>query len=133
MLWSPNVWVLLAARLVDGVGVGLAVTTSPLYISEVSPAEIRGELNMLPQLLGTLGVFLAYVMVFFLSLTDDPSWRLMLAAMSLPSAAYLAVALFFLPESPRWLVSKGRTRDAKRVLQCLRDCDDVSGPQKSPA
>lgn len=127
MMWSPNVWVLLAARLVDGVGVGLAVTTSPLYISEVSPADIRGELNMLPQLLGTSGVFLAYVMVFFLSLTSDPSWRLMLAVMSLPAAAYLLVALLFLPESPRWLVSRGRTRDAKRVLQRLRNRDDVSG------
>ena len=127
MLWSPNVYSLVVARVIDGVGVGLAVTIAPLYISEVSPAEIRGELNTLPQLLGTSGVFLAYCMVFFISLTTDPSWRLMLGVMFVPSAIYLAITCFFLPESPRWLVSKGRTREAKQVLQRLRNKEDVSG------
>lgn len=127
MLWSPNVYMLLAARMVDGVGVGLAVTVAPLYISEVSPAEIRGELNTLPQLLGTSGMFLAYCMVFGLSLTNSPNWRMMLGFIVIPSLIYLALGLFFLPESPRWLVSKGRTKEARQVLQRLRNKEDVSG------
>ncbi|KAI5057741.1 hypothetical protein GOP47_0027756 [Adiantum capillus-veneris] len=127
MFWSPNVYMLLVARVLDGVGVGLAVTVGPLYISEVSPAEIRGELNTLPQLLGTTGMFLAYCMVFGLSLTSNPSWRMMLGFLFIPSLIYLALGLFFLPESPRWLVSKGRTKEAKQVLQRLRSKEDVSG------
>lgn len=127
MFWSPNVYMLLAARIIDGIGVGLAVTVGPLYISEVSPAEIRGELNTLPQLLGTTGMFLAYCMVFGLSLTSNPSWRMMLGFLFIPALLYLALGLFFLPESPRWLVSKGRTKEARQVLQRLRSKEDVSG------
>lgn len=127
MFWSPNVYMLLVARVVDGIGVGLAVTVAPLYISEVSPAEIRGELNTLPQLLGTSGMFLAYCMVFGFSLTSSPSWRMMLGFVLIPSLIYLALGLFFLPESPRWLVMKGRTKEAKLVLQRLRSREDVSG------
>ncbi|MCO5564157.1 hypothetical protein L7F22_017813 [Adiantum nelumboides] len=127
MVWSPNVYLLLAARIVDGVGVGLAVTVAPLYISEVSPAEIRGELNTLPQLLGTMGMFLAYCMVFGISLTTSPNWRMMLGLMLIPACIYLVLGLFFLPESPRWLVSKGKTKEAKEVLQRLRNKKDVSG------
>ncbi|KAL0324822.1 UNVERIFIED_CONTAM: Monosaccharide-sensing protein 2 [Sesamum radiatum] len=94
MLWSPNVYVLLLARLLDGFGIGLAVTLVPLYISETAPSEIRGLLNTLPQFTGSGGMFLAY--------------------------------LFYLPESPRWLVSKGKMLEAKRVLQNLRGREDVS-------
>ncbi|KAH7416547.1 hypothetical protein KP509_14G096100 [Ceratopteris richardii] len=127
MLWSPNVYLLLMARIVDGVGVGLAVTVAPLYISEVSPPEIRGELNTLPQLLGTSGMFLAYCMVFGISLTTSPNWRMMLGFMLIPSFIYLVLALYYLPESPRWLVSKGRTKEAMRVLERLRNKADVTG------
>ena len=127
MLWSPNVYMLLVARIVDGIGVGLAVTVAPLYISEVSPAEIRGELNTLPQLLGTSGMFLAYCMVFGFSLTSSPSWRMMLGFIFIPSVLYLLLAIFFLPESPRWLVSKGKVKEARKVLQRLRSKEDVSG------
>ncbi|KAK4390022.1 Monosaccharide-sensing protein 2 [Sesamum angolense] len=60
MLWSPNVYVLLLARLLDGFDIGLAVTLVPLYISETAPSEIRGLLNTLPQFTGSGGMFLAY-------------------------------------------------------------------------
>ncbi|PHT49709.1 hypothetical protein CQW23_09456 [Capsicum baccatum] len=127
MLWAPNVYVLLLARLLDGFGIGLAVTLVPVYISETAPPEIRGQLNTFPQFTGSLGMFLSYCMVFGLSLTQAPSWRLMLGVLSIPSLAYFFLALFYLPESPRWLVSKGRMKEAKRVLQRLRGREDVSG------
>ncbi|KAJ1260852.1 hypothetical protein BS78_10G264400 [Paspalum vaginatum] len=126
MIWSPSVLVLLLARLVDGFGVGLAVTLVPVYISETSPPEIRGLLNTLPQFTGSFGMFFAYVMIFYMTLQPGPSWRLMLGALSLPSLAYLALTSLYLPESPRWLVSKGRMKDARAVLQMLRGRDDVS-------
>ncbi|KAE9466308.1 hypothetical protein C3L33_01775, partial [Rhododendron williamsianum] len=115
MLWSPNVYVLLIARLLDGFGIGLAVTLVPVYISETAPPEIRGLLNTLPQFTGCVGMFLSYCMVFGMSLTDSPSWRLMLGVLSIPSIVYFGLTVFYLPESPRWLVSKGRMVEAKRV------------------
>ncbi|XP_076903938.1 monosaccharide-sensing protein 2-like [Bidens hawaiensis] len=127
MLWSPNVYVLLLARLIDGFGVGLAVTLTPIYISETAPPEVRGLLNTLPQFTGSGGMFLAYCMVFGLSLMASTSWRLMLGVVSIPSFVYFILTIFCLPESPRWLVSKGKMREAKRVLQRLRGTEDVSG------
>ena len=127
MLWSPNVYVLLMARILDGFGIGLAVTLVPVYISETAPPEIRGLLNTLPQFTGCGGMFLSYCMVFGMSLMDSPSWRLMLGVLSVPSVVYFVLTVTFLPESPRWLVSKGRMVEAKQVLQRLRGRDDVSG------
>ncbi|GFS35942.1 tonoplast monosaccharide transporter2 [Actinidia rufa] len=127
MLWSPNVYVLLVARLLDGFGVGLAVTLVPVYISETAPADIRGLLNTLPQFTGSAGMFLAYCMIFGMSLMTSPSWRFMLGILSIPSLIYFALAVLYLPESPRWLVSKGRMLEAKQVLQMLRGREDVSG------
>ena len=126
-LWAPNVYILLLARLLDGFGTGLAVTLVPVYISETAPSEIRGRLNTLPQFTGSGGMFLSYCMVFGMSLMESPSWRLMLGVLSIPALVYLGLTLFFLPESPRWLVSKGRMAEAKKVLQRLRGTDDVSG------
>ncbi|KAK6793128.1 hypothetical protein RDI58_012209 [Solanum bulbocastanum] len=127
MLWSPNVYVLLIARLLDGFGIGLAVTLVPLYISETAPSEIRGSLNTLPQFTGSGGMFLAYCMIFGMSLMTAPSWRLMLGVLSIPSFIYFVLVVLYLPESPRWLVSKGRMTEAKQVLQKLRGIEDVSG------
>ena len=127
MLWSPNVYVLLLARLLNGFGIGLAVTLVPLYISETAPSEIRGLLNTLPQFTGSGGMFLAYCMIFGMSLLASPSWRLMLGVLSIPALLYFVLTVFFLPESPRWLVSKGKMLEAKRVLQRLRGREDVSG------
>ncbi|CAB4309294.1 unnamed protein product [Prunus armeniaca] len=127
MVWSPNVYVLCIARLLDGFGIGLAVTLVPLYISETAPADIRGSLNTLPQFLGSGGMFLSYCMVFGMSLMNSPNWRLMLGVLSIPSIIYFLLTVFYLPESPRWLVSKGRMLEAKKVLQQLRGTEDVSG------
>lgn len=127
MLWSPNVYVLLLGRLLDGFGVGLVVTLVPIYISETAPPEIRGLLNTLPQFAGSGGMFLSYCMVFGMSLMPSPSWRLMLGVLFVPSLVFFFLTIFFLPESPRWLVSKGRMLEAKRVLQRLRGREDVSG------
>lgn len=84
MLWSPNVPILLLARLVDGFAIGLAVTLVPVYISETAPPDTRGLLNTLPQLTGSTGMFLSYCMVFLITLAPIPNWRLMLGVLLLP-------------------------------------------------
>ncbi|XP_020227781.1 monosaccharide-sensing protein 3 isoform X2 [Cajanus cajan] len=127
MLWAPNVSAVLCSRLLDGVAIALAITLTPLYISEIAPPDIRGTLNTLPQFSCSAGMFVAYVMVFCMSLTDAPSWRAMLGVVSVPSVAYFSLAMFYLPESPPWLVSKGRIPQARKVLQRIRGTEDVSG------
>ncbi|GMP35502.1 hypothetical protein CsSME_00007906 [Camellia sinensis var. sinensis] len=127
MLWSPNVYVLLVARLIEGFGIGLAVTLVPDYISETAPVDIRGLLNTFPQFAGSFAMFLAYCLIFGMSLMTSPSWQVMLGVLSIPSLVYFALATFYLPESPRWLVSKGRMLEAKQVLQRLWGREDVSG------
>ncbi|KAF7829073.1 monosaccharide-sensing protein 2-like [Senna tora] len=126
-LWSPNVYIVLLSRLLDGVAIALAVTLTPLYISEISPPDIRGQLNTVTQFSCSAGMFLSYCMVFSMSLMDSPSWRLMLALISILAIAYFLLTVFYLPESPRWLVSKGRIDDAMKVLQRIRGTEDVSG------
>ncbi|KAB2634149.1 monosaccharide-sensing protein 2-like [Pyrus ussuriensis x Pyrus communis] len=120
MLWAPNVYVLLMARLLDGFGIGLAVTLVPVYISETAPPEIRGLLNTLPQFTGSGGMFLSYCMVFGMSLKDAPTWRLMLGVLSIPSLVYFGLTLFYLPESPRWLVKE----EWRRLKKFCRDYAD---------
>ncbi|KAJ0968862.1 hypothetical protein J5N97_021739 [Dioscorea zingiberensis] len=127
MFWAPNIYVLLVARLVDGFGVGLAVMLVPVYISEIAPSDVRGFLNTLPQFSGCGGIFLSYSMIFTMSLIAKPDWRLILGALAIPSVISLVLTIFYLPESPRWLVSKGRMMEAKLVLQRLRGKEDVSG------
>jgi hypothetical protein len=127
MLWAPSVHVLLLGRLFAGFGIGLAVTLVPVYISETAPTEIRGQLNTLPQVTGSGGMFLSYCMLFGMSLMDSPSWRLMLGILCIPSLIFFALTVFYLPESPRWLVSKGRMIEAEQVLQRLRGREDVTG------
>eukprot|EP00897_Mesotaenium_endlicherianum_P003618 jgi/Mesen1/3284/ME001906S02387 len=125
--WSPSISVLVAGRSLNGFSVGLIATVAPLFIAECSPAEIRGQLATLPQLMGITGMVASYATVFALSLGPAPNWRFMLGLSLLPASLYLALVLLVLPESPRWLVSKGRIHEARAVLESLRDTDDVTG------
>ncbi|MED6204070.1 major facilitator superfamily [Stylosanthes scabra] len=127
MLWAPNVAFIVFSRFLDGMGIALAVTITPVYISEIAPPDIRGLLNTLPQFSCSLGMFLAYIWMFSMSLLKNPSWRAMLGVVSIPSVAYFFLVVFYLPESPPWLVSQGRISEAKKVLQRIRGEEDVSG------
>src|SRR5207244_8899956 len=111
----------------DGFCVGLAVTLIPFYIFETAPPEIHGLLNTLPQFTRSFGMFFSYCMIFAMTLSPSPNWRFMLGVLSVPSLAYLALTVFYLPESPRWLVSKGRMKEARVVLEMLRGRDYAAG------
>lgn len=127
MLWSPNVYVLLFTRLLVGCAIGLAGTFVPMYISEMAPPEIRGLLSTMPQFTYTGGLFLGYAFVFCMSLLNSSNWRFMLGILFAPSIIFCLLTVFYLPESPRWLLSKGRMLEAKKALQRLRGKEDVAG------
>jgi sugar porter (SP) family MFS transporter len=104
------------ARLVAGMAIGAASVVAPMYIAEISPSRIRGGLVSLNQMAIVTGMLSAFCMSWMVSGMGDSSWRFMFAAAALPSLAFLG-ALFFVPESPRWLLRVG---DANRAMDVLR-------------
>ena len=132
---------LVAYRIIGGVGIGIVSIVSPIYISEVSPAKIRGTLVSLYQLAVTVGFLLAYLANWVIDANIDSSltlrmtegtlnasditlwqkmmhteaWRGMLGSETLPALLFFLI-IFFIPESPKWLIVKGRLQKASAVL-----------------
>ncbi|CAN6288381.1 unnamed protein product [Urochloa humidicola] len=118
---APNFATLLVGRCVAGVGVGYALMIAPVYAAEIASADTRGALSSLPDICISLGILLGYVANYLLAkLPLVYGWRAMLGLGALPSAA-LAVGVFAMPESPRWLVMQGRAAEALAVLR--RECE----------
>jgi SP family sugar:H+ symporter-like MFS transporter len=118
----------LIARVAGGMAVGAASVLSPAYISEVAPASIRGRMTTLQQIMIITGLTAAFVVNYFLAAAAGQSteafwggiaaWRWMYLMQALPAAVFL-IALIMIPESPRYLVSKGRDAEARTVLDKL--------------
>ncbi|CAM0949772.1 unnamed protein product [Alopecurus aequalis] len=112
---------LMAGRFIAGIGVGYALVIAPVYAAEIAPASSRGLLSSLPEIFINTGVMLSYVSNFaFSTLPAHLSWRLMFAAAVVPTV-FLAAGVLAMPESPRWLAMKGRTDEAKAVLDRTSD------------
>ena len=103
------------ARVIGGLAIGIASTLSPLYIAEISPAKSRGLMVSLNQLAIVIGILLSYSVNYLLTGAGPANWRWMFASAAVPSFCFL-IALLFISESPRWLVQKGRERDAEHFL-----------------
>jgi len=112
----------LAARFVVGIAVGVTSMLTPLYIAELSPPKIRGALVTLNQLAIVTGIVVAYYVDYLFA--GSSNWRAMFISAVIPSVILL-VAFLFLPESPRWLVTKDREDDAFKVLDCVESTDDA--------
>ena len=125
---------LVAFRIIGGVGIGIVSIVSPIYISEVSPAKIRGTLVSLYQLAVTVGFLLAYLMNWVIDSGIDPAfganagelslwdkmfqteaWRGMLGTETIPALLFFLI-IFFIPESPKWLIVKNKMNKARLVL-----------------
>jgi SP family arabinose:H+ symporter-like MFS transporter len=107
-----------AARLVGGLAIGLASVLTPVYIAEISPSKHRGALVSLNQLGIVIGILVALLAGWRLSGFGENSWRWMLAVAVGPSLIFFG-GLFAIPESPRWLISRGRSTEAMRTLARL--------------
>lgn len=129
---------LVAYRIIGGVGIGIVSIVSPIYISEISPAKIRGTMVALYQLAITLGIVLAYLINFlilknadtihfesdfFKWVLNDELWRGMLGSESIITLLFLFI-LFFIPESPKWLIVKGRNDKALAIFSRLKATED---------
>ncbi|HEU5030718.1 MAG TPA: sugar porter family MFS transporter [Spirillospora sp.] len=128
---------LTAWRLVGGLAIGAASVIAPAYIAEIAPAELRGRLGSLQQMAIVLGIFAALVVDYVIAQVSDGgatgtfpwgggAWRWMFASAAVP-AVFWGVIATTIPESPRYLVKKHRTTDAKRVLARVMGRADVDG------
>ncbi|WP_106478838.1 sugar porter family MFS transporter [Phytohalomonas tamaricis] len=115
--WSPAV--LIAARILLGLAVGIASFTAPLYLSEIAPERIRGTTISMYQLMVTVGILAAFLSNTALSYLEGESWRWMLGVIAIP-AVLLFVGVLMMPNSPRWLASQERYNEARQVLNKLR-------------
>jgi sugar porter (SP) family MFS transporter len=125
---APNVWLVVAFRVLGGIGVGIASVIAPAYIAETSPPSIRGRLGSLQQLAIVSGIFLSFVINWVLQkIAGGPNeqlwlgldaWRWMFMVMAVPAIVYGALA-FTIPESPRYLVASHKIPEARRVLTML--------------
>ena len=119
---APSYGVMLVARVILGLGVGAAAATCPLFLAEMAPADRRGRMVTINELMIVTGQMLAFIMNAVLdALIKDPHvWRYMLGIAAVPAVALL-IGMLFLPDSPRWYAVKGRLDDTKRVLALSRE------------
>lgn len=103
-------------RVLSGFAVGATSVVGPMYISEISPANKRGTLVSFNQFAITIGIFLAYVFDYFLINLGQESWRYMLGVPALFGIIFLLYLVFSFPESPRWLLAKGKKDEAVEIL-----------------
>ncbi|MDR6356714.1 SP family galactose:H+ symporter-like MFS transporter [Pseudomonas psychrotolerans] len=117
---SPTM--LIFARFLLGLAIGIASFTAPLYLAEVAPENIRGSMISLYQLMITAGILLAFLSNTAFSYYE--AWRWMLGIIAIPGVLFL-LGVFALPDSPRWLIMAGRKEEAIKVLHRLRGDEKV--------
>ncbi|MEV5830557.1 sugar porter family MFS transporter [Spirillospora sp. NPDC052242] len=113
-VFAPGYGTLLAGRLVLGLAVGAASATVPIYLSEISPKDIRGRLLTLNQLMITVGILVAYLVNLAFSGSGD--WRAMIAIGAIPAFVIVAAAVLVLPESGVWLLEHGRRGRCRELI-----------------
>jgi MFS family permease len=106
-------------RFIGGLGIGVSSVAAPTYVSEISTPASRGRLVAMYQFNIVFAILLAYVSNYLLKgVGGENDWRYMLGVMAIPSLIY-SVLVLGIPESPRWLITKGRDEEAKKILSKL--------------
>jgi len=119
---SANLTMFILFRFFGGIAVGASSVIAPMYISEIAPADIRGRATASFQLNVIIGILVAFISNYFLRDIGTDAWRWMLAVLAIPSALYF-ILLFFVPESPRFLIKKGLTDNALLILERIGVAD----------
>lgn len=114
---TDDVYTFMAFRFLGGLAIGASSVVAPMYITEIAPAKNRGKLVAAFQFNIVFGILVAYFSNYLLQDTGEDSWRWMLGVVAIPSLIY-CILMFFVPESPRWLiVHKGQYEKARSILQ----------------
>lgn len=141
---APSFTILVIARMIGGLGVGASLILAPVYIAEISPAKVRGQMVSFNQLNIVIGISVAFFTNYFILqlgdsqaawaqnlMFDEYNWRWMLGLETLPALIFMS-SLFFVPESPRWLAMNDREEEALTILsritnevQAQKDIDAV--------
>lgn len=116
MAFAPSLSVFITMRFCAGIGVGMASLLSPLYIAEVSPANVRGRNVAINQLTIVIGILVTNLINYLLADKGEDAWRWMFGLGAVPSSLFL-IGVLWLPESPRWLMKAGKIELAKNTLQ----------------
>ena len=116
--FANDPFVFAAFRFIGGLGVGASTIAAPAYISEIAPAKDRGRLVAFYQFNIVLGILMAFLSNYLLNDVGENSWRWMMGVQAIPSVIYLLL-MISIPESPRWLLSKFKNEEARRVLQLM--------------
>ncbi len=124
--FAVHLWHLLIARALGGIAVGAASLITPLYLAEISPAHLRGRLVTLNQLAIVAGILITFLTNYWLVQLSTGNWRWMFGLGALPAVA-LSVSLLWIPESPRWLIQRGASERARKVLRLISPSSSVEG------
>lgn len=127
--FAAGVGMIVVFRFIIGMAIGVASYTAPLYISEISPPQARGALVSLNQLMITCGIVVSYLVDYALTVGTN-EWRWMFGLGAIP-AVILIIGMIALSESPRWLVSRERTEEAKAVLMHTMPAAEIDGEIQS--
>lgn len=119
---AHSLQVFIICRFLGGLGVGASSVVAPMFISETSPARIRGRMTALFQFNVIFGILIAYISNYLLHDIGNNSWRWMLAVGGIPAVAYFFL-LFLVPESPRFLIKKGKIKEAQNILEKIEAGD----------
>src|SRR6056297_1540942 len=135
--FAPTFALLVAARMIGGLGVGASLILAPMYIAEISPSNIRGRMVSFNQLNIVIGISAAFFTNYLILqwaqsdaswtqslMFDEYTWRWMLGLEALPAVLYF-IGLFFVPVSPRWQILVGKTAEAKKTLVNLVGEDEA--------
>jgi MFS family permease len=117
---APNAAVVILFRFVMGLALGTSSGMVPIYLSELAPAEARGKLSGLNRLMISTGILVAYLVN--LALAPYEAWRWMFG-LAIVHSLLLLIGVYFQPESPRWLIQKGRETEARAILRRSRNLE----------
>ena len=127
--FANDPFVFAAFRFIGGLGVGASTIAAPAYISEIAPAKDRGRLVAFYQFNIVLGILMAFLSNYLLKDVGENSWRWMMGVQAIPSVIYV-VLMITIPKSPRWLLSKFKNEEARKVLQMMGQEADYENMKK---